>query len=248
MVLAATLRTALPLILSKSRGLYFTKKEKYTNMDFETFFESLFRFIQSSDNAYFVLYAAMTCALTQVFKKLFVSKVKVDILHKFDWAVAFPFIFGAIFAVLDVFAVKRVGYVSLKVASDVLVNAAAIGALASTIFKLFSSLSGKKLSSLMTDDVFGMFYTQLLYYGNIREQLTNKELTLSSFVDEVKLVASNALTIYKADCDEETKRQNLAKLLTGIIDEQSVNTCVNTLNKALLNYVASKAKADVKTK
>lgn len=211
-------------------------------MDFEVFIESLLRFIQSSDNAYFVVYAVATCLLTQVFKKLFVSKVKVDILHKFDFAVVLPFVFGAIFAVLDVFFVRRVNCVTCKVIVDLAVNAAAIGALASTVFKLVSSLNGDKLSQNLRDDVFAIFYSQLIYFGNAREQLLNKEITLKGFVSEVKLIAANAVDIYKADTDEETKRQSLAKLLAGIIDDNSVNTCVNGLHKAMLGYVQNAQK------
>lgn len=219
-------------------------------MDFETFVTSLMRFIQSGDNAYFVIYAVLTCILTQIFKKLFVNKVKVDVLHKFDFAVVLPFIFGAIFAVVDVVCVKRANAFSCQLVGSVAVNAAAIGALASTVFKLVSSLSGDKLSRLLTDDAFAIFYSQLMYFGNAREQLLSKKLTLKQFANEVKLVATNAVDIYKQDCEEEVKRQNLAKLLAGIIDENSVNTCVNSLHKAMLNYAEKTAQADesVKTK
>ena len=213
-------------------------------MDFETFIDALLRFLKSSDNAYFVMYAVATCALSQVAKKLFVNKVKVDVLHKFDFAVVLPFIFGAVFAVVDVFCVKRVSHVTAKVIVDVAVDAAAIGALASTIFKLISSLGGSKLSRLLSDDVFAMFYTQLMYYGNVREQLLSKTLTFKSFLDQVKLVAANALDIYKTEDAEETKRQNLAKLLTGVIADDTVNTCVNVLHKALIAYVERTTKTD----
>lgn len=213
-------------------------------MDLETFVESLLRFIQSSDNAYFVLYAVLTCALSQVAKKLFVNKVKVDVLHKFDFAVVLPFVFGALFAVLDVFCVKRVTVFDCKVATSLVVNAAAIGALASTVFKLISSLSGDKLSKLMTDDVFAIFYLQLLYFGNARQQLLSKAITLKQFASEVKLIAANAVDIYKTEDSEEVKRQNLVKLLSGIIDENSVNTCVNSLHKAMVNYTANTTESD----
>lgn len=206
-------------------------------MDFEIFIESLLKFINGCDNAYFVMYAAATCIITQIAKKLFVDKVKVDVLHKFDFAVLLPFIIGAGFAAIDVIFVRKAQCFTFNIILDVVINSVAIGALSSTIFKLVSSVSGGKLSSLMTDDVFGMFYTQLLYYGNVRSQLTDKTLTFEQFVNEVKLVAANAVGIYQTDLDEDGKRQRLAQLLTGIIDDNSVNTCVSALNKALINYV-----------
>lgn len=233
-----------PLIIRNLGDCISTNKERYVTMDFETFLESLFRFIQNGGNAYFVVYALITCLLTQVVKKLFVSKVKVDVLHKFDFAVVLPFIFGAIFAVVDVFCVKRVTVFDCRLVVDLAVNTATIGALATTVFKLISSLSGGKLSRLLSDDVFAIFYSQLMYFGNAREQLLNKSITLKQFVTEVKLVATNAVDIYKQDCSEEAKLKNLAKLLAGIIDEKSVNTCVNSLHKAMLNYVAKATDTD----
>lgn len=207
-------------------------------MDFEIFIESLLKFIRGCDNAYFVMYASATCILTQIAKKLFVSKIKVDVLHKFDFAVVLPFIFGAGFAAIDVFCINKAPNFTFSVALDVAVNSAAIGALSSAIFKLISSVGGNKLSALMTDDVFAIFYTQLMYYGNIRRQLTEKSLTFKQFINEVKVLAANAVAIYKKDLDEDGKRQCLAQLLTGIIDDDSVNTCVTALNKALINYTA----------
>lgn len=216
-------------------------------MDYETFITSLLRFMQSSGNAYFVLYAISTCLLTQIVKKLFVNKVKVDVLHKFDFAAVIPFILGLIFAVVDVLCVRPVKSFDCNAVLSVVVNAAAIGALASTVFKLVSSLSGDKLSRLMCDDIFAIFYSQLMYFGSAREQLLSKKLTLKQFYGEVKLVSANALDIYKSDCSEEEKRQSLARLLSGIIDENSVNTCVNALHKAMLNYVEKTVQTD-KTK
>lgn len=213
-------------------------------MDFEAFLESLFRFIQNGGNAYFAAYALLTCLLTQIVKKLFVNKVKVDVLHKFDFAVALPFVFGAVFAVVDVLCVRRVSSFDCRVVTDAVINAATIGALATTVFKLISSMSEGKLSRLMRDDAFAIFYSQLMYFGNAREQLLNKSVTLKQFATEVKLVATNAVDIYKSEGDEESKRQSLAKLLGGIIDENSVNTCVNSLHKAMLNYVAKFDKTD----
>ncbi|MCM1534033.1 MAG: hypothetical protein NC099_05220 [Corallococcus sp.] len=205
-------------------------------MDFEVFLDSLFKLINESDNAYFALYAAATCVLTQIFKKIFVNKVKVDVLHKFDFATVLPFIFGAVFAVVDAFAVKGVRYFNLQIALDLVVNCATVGALATAIFKLISSVSGKSLSKLMSDDVFGIFYTQLLYYGNVRQKLLDKSLSLKDFIAEVKLISSNASDIYLDSDDEDVKRGRLVKLLGGIVDDDNITACVNVLNKAMIAY------------
>ena len=71
--------------------------------------------------------------------------------------------------------------------------------------------------------------------------LVNKKLSLQDFLAQVKLVSSNALSIYQSDESEDVKRQKLARLLSGIVDENSVNACVNSLNKALINYVSTQS-------
>lgn len=202
-------------------------------MDFETFLQSLFSLLKSSDNVYYVLYALATCLLTQIFKKLLVNKVKVDVLHKFDFAVILPFVFGAVFAVIDLAMVRHLAFCFDFVAKFV-VSATTIGALATVIFKFLSSLSGQSLKSLLKDDVFGVFYSQLLYFGKVRERLLNKEITLKDFVSQVKLIAANALEIYQSPDESQIKKDKLYKLLTGIVDAQSLNTCIAVLHDALL--------------
>ncbi len=216
-------------------------------MDFEVFIESLLKLFNNGDNAYFVLYAVVTCLLTQVLKKLFVNKVKVDVLHKFDFAVILPFVLGLVFAVADVFWFGGIRYFSCGVAVDIAVTAATVGALATAMFRLFSSVSGKSLNSLLKDDVFGMFYTQLLYYGNVRQQLLDKTITLRDLFAQVKLIAANAEKIYVQDLSEDDKRRKLFELLSGVVDAESISACVNVLNKALINR-ASQIKSDKKSK
>lgn len=208
-------------------------------MDFTTFINSLWGYLSQSDTAYFIAYAVATCLLTQLVKKIFVSKFKVDVLHKFDFAVVLPFIFGMVFAVVDVFAVKQSTFTVTAVWAT-LVNCVSIGALSSTVFKFVSSLSGQSLSSLMKNDVFGVFYTQLLYFGNVRQQMMDKTLTLQDFIAEVKLISANAVEIYNSDDNVDVKRARLAKLLAGIVDDKSIETCINALNQALTNYLTKK--------
>ena len=208
-------------------------------MDFATFVSSLVNLASSGDSAYFVCYALATCLLTQLVKKLFVSKVKVDVLHKFDFAVVLPFIFGLIFALVDAFFVKKSAF-CFAVVLRILVNCASIGALASASFKFVSSLSGQSLASLMKNDVFGVFYTQLLYFGNVRQQMLDKTLTMKDFIAQVKLISANAVKIYASEDNVDVKSTQLAKLLAGIVDEKSIETCINTLNQALNVYAAKK--------
>lgn len=202
-------------------------------MDFETFLQSLFSLLKSGDNVYFVAYAAITCVLTQIFKKIFVNKVSVDVLHKFDFAVILPFVFGGGFAAIDLVFVRKIAF-SFDFVTKFVVSATTIGALATVIFKFFASLSGQSLKSLLKDDVFGVFYSQLLYFGNVRERLLNKEISLKDFVSEVKLIAKNAVEIYRTEETDEIKKDKLYKLLNGIVDATSLNSCIAVLHDALL--------------
>ena len=209
-------------------------------MDFATFVSLLKQYFANSDNAYFILYAVTTCLASELLKKLFVNKVKVDVLHKFDLAVIFPFIVGFVFAVFDVYVVQGVRAFNLSIVLRIVVSTLAIGALSSTMFRFVKSISGQSLSSLMKNDIFGVFYTQLLYFGNIRQQLVDKTITLQDFIEQVKLISANAESIYKSEESVDAKRCRLAKLLNGIIDEKSIDACINVLNEALITYTASK--------
>lgn len=209
-------------------------------MDFETFVSLLRQYFMSSDNAYYVLYAVATCLLTQLLKKIFVSKIKVDILHKFDFSVIIPYIVGVAFAVVDIYLVQGIRAFNLSIVFKIIIGALTIGALASTMFKLVKSVFGESLSSLMKDDIFGVFYTQLLYFGNIRQQLVDKTLTLQDFIEQVKLISANAQSIYETEDSVDSKRCQLARLLSGIIDDKSINACISVLNEALIAYTANK--------
>ena len=209
-------------------------------MDFATFVSLVKQYFANSDNAYFILYAVTTCLASELLKKLFVNKVKVDVLHKFDLAVIFPFIVGFVFAVFDVYVVQGVRTFNLSIVLRIVVSTLAIGALASTMFRFVKSISGQSLSSLMKNDIFGVFYTQLLYFGNIRQQLVDKTITLQDFIEQVKLISANAESIYMSEESVDAKRCRLAKLLNGIIDEKSIDACINVLNEALVNYTSGK--------
>lgn len=202
-------------------------------MDFETFFNSLFSLLKNSDDLYYVLYALATSLLTQIFKKFVVNKVKVEVFHKFDFAVILPFVFGLGFAAIDLILVRHAEF-SFKFVTQLVVSATTVGALASVIFKFVSSLSGQSLKSLLKNDVFGVFYSELLYFGNVRTQLLNKEITFKDFIAQVKLLSSNALAIYKTDDSEEVKKDKLARLLSGVITNENILLCADTLNSSLI--------------
>lgn len=191
-----------------------------------------------SDCVYYLVYAAATCLISQALKKLFVNKAKVDVLHKFDWATVIPFLVAVAFAAVDVFVVQGVRSFDFGIFVQLAMSALTIGAMSSTAYKFVKSLSGQSLSALMKNDVFGVFYTQLLYFGNVREQIAENKLTLQDFVDQVKLLAANAESIYREEGSIDNKRCKLAKLLAGVVNDANIDTCVNAINEALAALVS----------
>ena len=53
-------------------------------MDLEIFIQTVLTLLKDSKNFYFLLYAVASSVLTQIVKKLFVNKVKVEIFGKFN--------------------------------------------------------------------------------------------------------------------------------------------------------------------
>lgn len=207
-------------------------------MDFETFVKSLLSYIKDGDNVYFLVYAVATCLLTQLVKKLFLNKTKVEVMHKFDFAEILPFLFGVVFAVVDMVFIHPVQF-SAQFVTQLVITAATIGALATVIFKFVSSLSGKSMKSLLKDDVFGVFYTQLLYCGNLRQQLLKGEMTLENFVSQVKSLSQSASEIYGTQQTAEEKKAQLRQLLENVLGEDA-DDCVNVLDKALQAFSSEK--------
>lgn len=203
-------------------------------MDFETFLQSLFGLFKSGENARLIAYALLACLFTQAVKKLFVNKVKSEIMHKFDVAVVLPFLFGLAFSALDATLVCPVKEFCFKTLYEAAVNAVSIGALATVIFKFCSSLSGQSMKSLLKDDFFGVFYNQLLYFGNAGKQLLSKELSLKDFIAEVKLLSSNSKAIYSSEEESAVKKERLARLLSGVAD--GIDTaCLDVIHNTLLS-------------
>lgn len=201
-------------------------------MDFETFIEPLFAFLSQSENLYLVLYAVATCLLTQLIKKLFINKNKVEVLHKFNFAEILPFLFGVVFAVVDLLCVKHQAFGWAFVA-QLLVTALTVGALAMVMFKFASSITGNSLKSLMKDDAFCVFYTQLLYLGEVRQKLSNNTLSLKEFVAQTKALAVGAKEIYLANSTEEEKKRQLHALLAAKIGANVADGCSEFLHRQL---------------
>lgn len=204
-------------------------------MDMEVFIRSVLDFIGKSNNFSYLAYSVLVCVLTEIVKKIFVKKVAVDVMHKFDVAVILPFIFGTLLAFAD--ALCEVGLAfTVETVYNALVEGLSVGAFATLIFKFGKSISGNSLSNLLKDDVFGIFYTQMLYFGTAKQQMQEGSLTFTEFLQQVQLVASKAQEIYSAEDDDEVKRSKLVQLMGGIVSSQTMSQAVAVIHRALLSH------------
>ena len=85
-------------------------------------------------------------------------------------------------------------------------------------------------------DVFGIFYTQMLYFGTAKQQMQEGSLTFTEFLQQVQLVASKAQEIYSAEDDDEVKRSKLVQLMGGIVSSQTMSQAVAVIHRALLSH------------
>lgn len=216
-------------------------------MNIETFVETVFAFIKNSQNIYFLAYSVLAYLLTQLVKKLIVNRVKVEIFHKFNIAVFLPFVFATIFSVMDKLVFNQAQF-SMSLVYTVAIEGASIGAMASVIYRFIHALSGNSLTQLLKDDVIGIFYHQLVYFGSVKDQLKDGTLKLQDFLTQVKVVATNAKSIYATENEETVKRQQLTELLSGIITTENLSSAVSAIHKALMASVtASNANTDSTT-
>lgn len=204
-------------------------------MDMEVFIRSVLDFIGKSNNFSYLAYSVLVCVLTEIVKKIFVKKVAVDVMHKFDVAVILPFIFGTLLAFADALCEVELAFTAETV-YNALVEGLSVGAFATLIFKFGKSISGNSLSNLLKDDVFGIFYTQMLYFGTAKQQMQEGSLTFTEFLQQVQLVASKAQEIYSAEDDDEVKRSKLVQLMGGIVSSQTMSQAVAVIHRALLSH------------
>ncbi|MCM1043622.1 MAG: hypothetical protein NC350_05440 [Corallococcus sp.] len=211
-------------------------------MEWETFIQSVLTLLGDGKNICFVLYAVSACLLTQLIKKIAVNKVKVEVFKKFNVAVILPFVFGLVFAAVDALFINKPVQWTWYEVYNVAVDAMAIGAMSTVIFRCVSAIGGQRLDSLLKDEVFGCCYTQMVYFCSVRQQLADGKLSMKDFLAQVKLVADNAKTIYQSEDTAEAKRRRLNQLLEGIFTDDSVATVLDTLHGALLKVTDNKTK------
>lgn len=191
-------------------------------------------FESSNGNMLYIAYAIAVVVLTQITKKIFVDKVNIEIFHSFDIATILPFAYGLVAAIFDRLVIDQQWLWTGNFIYLVCLHATSIGAMAVVVFKIVSTITGNNMASLLKDDTFAIFYNQLVYFGSVKDQLASGELNFATFLDEVKLVVSNAKTIYNSTDSDKTKQTALSTLLGGIITTDNLVTVVEAIHKAML--------------
>jgi hypothetical protein len=199
-------------------------------METEMFFKTILQYFSDGGNLLVLAYAAATLALTQLFKKLFIDRIKVEIYQQFNFATVMPFVFGLIFALLDTFLINRKATLDTAV-YDILFTTAATGALSSVIFKVVKAVSGKSIKEMLKDGTFKTIFCALAVIAEVKDKLYSGEIKLAAFVVKVKTVSDAVKELYSTDAAAD-KRQALADILTDAFGEVPEEV-IDSLHEAL---------------
>ena len=206
-------------------------------MDFNAMVESLMALVRHSSIAV-VVYACVVCLLTEIVKRTFIPKLKIDLQKKFDPTIIFPFAFGCLTALFDSLVVRHVGING--VVDSLLVDGLTIGATSTVLYRLFASTFGNGVKKLQKDEVFSLFYHELFVYSDAKQKLLSGELDYKSFVNEIKLISQKATEIYCGNMPADCKKQKLVVLMSGLVDDGIISQVATPLHNALQKAFAEK--------
>jgi hypothetical protein len=204
-------------------------------MDFNAMIESLMALVRHSSIAV-VVYACVVCLLTEIVKRMFIPKLKIDLQKKFDPTIIFPFAFGCAMALFDALVVRHVGINSVM--DSLLVDGLTIGATSTVLYRLFAGTFGNGLKKLQKDEVFALFYHELFVYSNAKQNLLSGELDYKSFINEIKLISHKAVEIYCSDIPADCKKQKLVVLMSGLVDDGIIAQIIQPIHNAMLKTFA----------
>ena len=204
-------------------------------MDFNAMIESLMALVRYSSIAV-VVYACIVCLLTEVVKRLFIPKLKLELQNKFDPTIIFPFAFGCCMAVFDAVVVRRVGVQGAL--NTLLVDGLTIGATSTVLYRMFVSMFGNGIKKLQKDEIFAMFYNELFVYSDIKQKLLSGQTDYKSFLTEVNIVSQKAKEIYVQDISPECKKQRLVSLMSGLVDDGIIAQIIQPIHNIMLKTFA----------
>ena len=183
-----------------------------------------------------VVYACIVCLLTEVVKRLFIPKLKLDLQNKFDPTIIFPFAFGCCMAVFDAVVVKHVGVQGAL--NTLVVDGLTIGATSTVLYRMFSSMFGNGVKKLQKDEIFAMFYNELFVYSDVKQKLLDGTMNYKTFLTEVSVVSQKAKEIYLQDIASECKKQKLIALMSGLVDDGIIAQIIQPIHNAMLKTFA----------
>ena len=204
-------------------------------MDFNAMIESLMALVRYSSVAV-VVYACIVCLLTEVVKRLFIPKLKIDLQNKFDPTIIFPFAFGCCMAVFDAVAVRHVGIQGAL--NTLVVDGLTIGATSTVLYRMFVSMFGNGIKKLQKDEIFAMFYNELFVYSDVKQKLLDGKMDYKTFLTEVNIVSQKAKEIYMQDIASECKKQKLISLMSGLVDDGIIVQVIQPIHNAMLKTFA----------
>ena len=208
-------------------------------MDFNAMVESLMALVRHSNIAV-VVYACVVCLLTEIVKRTFIPKLKIDLQKKFDPTIIFPFAFGCAMALFDALVVRHVGIGGVM--DRLFVDGLTIGATSTVLYRLFASTFGNGLKKLQKDEVFSLFYHELFVYSDAKQKLLSGKLDYKSFVNEIKLISQKATEIYCGDMPADCKKQKLVVLMSGLVEDGIISQVATPLHNALQKSFADNSK------
>ena len=207
-------------------------------MDYENFFEAIFAIVRNSSNAMFLLAACSVTLVTQIVKKAFIPKLKIDLLHRFDPTALLPFLLGICIA----FALRlflHTQAISAEMCYGASVEGITIGATATAIYHALATLlkSDKKLTK---SDVYAAIYSQLMLFSDAKQKMLEKRLSYAEFTAQVTLLVDKSESIYRGAGSLVEKKAALAGLLNGMVEENNRMTVCDQLHSLLSRLYETK--------
>lgn len=179
-----------------------------------------------------IIGAIITCIFTQLIKKIFINKSKIEIFKKFDPSVILPFIIGTICSL--VLSLIEYGTLNFDILYSILVNGLTYGATATVLFKLIWNFSSTNVKKLSKDELFSVIYPQMMLLENIKSKLLSRHLSLADFIIQVKQVVDGTKGIYNTDTDDNLKKLNLIELIHSVTSEIIEDVSIEYLHSQLL--------------
>lgn len=202
-------------------------------MDFDVIVKAIFALLQSSESMVFLLSSLVVCVLSRFVKIVFGSKLKTQLLHKFDISVILPFVFGTLAAICNAFILDVAGF-NASALYGVFVQSLSIGATATILQRLWEMLFSGDLNKLLKDDLFSTIYHEIMFLSSAKDKLLKGEISLENFLQRLIKIKDEVGKIYSnMSMLNEEKTKKLTEIVSVAVDADSLSLVVKNLDAAL---------------